>query len=296
MLSFRRLDIEDKLTVQKYTLRSKRRNCDLTFANLYSWRFLYLTEIAEYGGFLLFRFYVDGELSYMLPVGEGDIKPVMEELMSDARMKGVPFVMYGVCKENCDELESLFPGKFVFTSDRDYSDYLYLHSDLSTLVGKKFQPKRNHVNKFRNTYPGYEFKPLTRELIPECIKLELLWCRANNCSEDEALQNERESMNAALRCFEELDIIGGVLAVDGKIVGFTYGAPVNNETFDTCVEKADTDYEGAYAMINHEFAKIIPEQYIYINREEDLGLEGLRKAKLSYQPYLLLEKYKLELK
>ena len=296
MLSFRRLDIEDKQTVQKYTLRSKRRNCDLTFANLYSWRFLYLTEIAEFGGFLLFRFYVDGELSYMLPVGEGDIKLVMEELMSDARMKGIPFVMYGVCKENCEELESLFPGKFVFTSDRDYSDYLYLRSDLSTLSGKKFQPKRNHINKFRNNYPGYEFKPLIRELIPECIKLESLWCRANNCSEDEALQNERKSMNAALRCFEELDIMGGVLTVDGKIVAFTYGAPVNNETFDTCVEKADTDYEGAYAMINHEFAKIIPEQYIYINREEDLGLEGLRKAKLSYQPHLLLEKYKLELK
>ena len=296
MLSFRRLDIEDKQTVQKYTLRSKRRNCDLTFANLYSWRFLYLTEIAEFGGFLLFRFYVDGELSYMLPVGEGDIKPVMEELMSDARMKGIPFVMYGVCKENCDELESLFPDKFVFTSDRDYSDYLYLRSDLSTLSGKKFQPKRNHINKFRNNYPGYKFKPLTRELILECIKLESLWCRANNCSEDEALQNERKSMNAALRCFGELDIMGGVLTVDGKIVAFTYGAPVNNETFDTCVEKADTDYEGAYAMINNEFAKIIPEQYIYINREEDLGLEGLRKAKLSYQPHLLLEKYKLELK
>lgn len=296
MLSFRRLDIEDKQTVQKYTLRSKRRNCDLTFANLYSWRFLYLTEIAEFGGFLLFRFYVDGELSYMLPVGEGDIKLVMEELMSDARMKGIPFVMYGVCKENCEELESLFPGKFVFTSDRDYSDYLYLRSDLSTLSGKKFQPKRNHINKFRNNYPGYEFKPLIRELIPECIKLESLWCRANNCSEDGALQNERKSMNAALRCFEELDIMGGVLTVDGKIVAFTYGAPVNNETFDTCVEKADTDYEGAYAMINNEFAKIIPEQYIYINREEDLGLEGLRKAKLSYQPHLLLEKYKLELK
>lgn len=237
MLSFRRLDIEDKLTVQKFTLRSKRRNCDLTFANLYSWRFLYLTEIAEYGGFLLFRFYVDGELSYMLPVGEGDIKPVMEELMSDARMKGIPFVMYGVCKENCEELESLFPGKFVFTSDRDYSDYLYLRSDLSTLSGKKFQPKRNHINKFRNNYLGYEFKPLTRELIPECIKLESLWCRANNCSEDEALQNERKSMNAALRSFEELDIMGGVLTVEGKIVAFTYGAPVNNETFDTCVEK-----------------------------------------------------------
>ena len=171
-MDFRRLDIEDKQTVQRYTLKSKRRNCDLTFANLYSWRFLYLTEIAESGGFLSFRFYVDGELSYMLPVGEGDISPVIEELMADARVKGVPFVMYGVCKESCDELESLFPGIFKFTADRDYSDYLYLRSDLSSLVGKKFQPKRNHINKFRNNYPGFEFRPLTRDLIPECIKLE----------------------------------------------------------------------------------------------------------------------------
>ena len=295
-MEFRRLDIEDKQTVQRYTLHGGYRNCDFAFANLYGWRFLYQTEIAEYGGFLLLRFYVGGELSYMFPLGEGDIRPVMEELMSDARTKGLPFAMYGLCKEKCYELESLFPGKFAFTSRHDYSDYLYLRSDLSTLTGKKFQSKRNHVNKFRRSYPGYEFKPLSRSLVPECIELETLWCRAKNCGEDRALQNERKCMNAALSRFEELDISGGVLTVDGRIVGFTYGAPVNHDTFDTCVEKADTDYDGAYAMINHEFAKTIPEQYVYINREEDLGLEGLRKAKLSYQPHILLEKYRLELK
>ena len=96
-MNFRRLDIEDKLTVQKYTLKSKRRNCDLTFANLYSWRFLYLTEIAEFGGYLLVRFYADGELAYMFPVGGGDIRPVMEVLIADYRMKSKPFVGDGVC-------------------------------------------------------------------------------------------------------------------------------------------------------------------------------------------------------
>lgn len=103
-------------------------------------------------------------------------------------------------------------------------------------------------------------------------------------------------MTAALQHMEQLDIQGGVLYVDGKIVAFTFGAPINHETFDTCVEKANTEIEGAYAMINYEFANHIPEQYIYINREEDLGLEGLRRAKLSYHPEVLLEKYVAELK
>ena len=120
--------------------------------------------------------------------------------------------------------------------------------------------------------------------------------KANDCAENQALQDERRFMTAALQHMDQLDIQGGVLYVGGKIVAFTFGAPINQETFDTCVEKADTDIEGAYAMINYEFANHIPEQYVYINREEDLGLEGLRRAKLSYHPEILLEKYVAELK
>ena len=103
-------------------------------------------------------------------------------------------------------------------------------------------------------------------------------------------------MQAALQHMDELGLTGGVLHVNGEIVAFTYGAPINGTTFDTCVEKADTNFDGAYAMINYEFANRIPEQYTYINREEDLGLEGLRKAKLSYQPEVILEKYTATLK
>ena len=175
------------------------------------------------------------------------------------------------------ELEKAFPDRFNFVSDRDYADYIYLRSDLSTLKGKKFQSKRNHLNKFRSNYPNYTYKPLTSDLIPACLELET-------------------SMTAALQHLEQLDVIGGVLYVEDEIVAFTFGAPINQTTFDTCVEKANTAVEGAYAMINYEFANHIPSQYIYINREEDLGLEGLRKAKLSYQPEVILEKYMAELK
>ena len=265
MITFRPIELEDKVRVQRYTLDSTRRNCDLSFVNLYSWRFLYLTQLAEKDGFLLFRFYVDNELAYLMPVGQGDIKAIVGELMADADRQGAPFRLLGVCADMCDELEQAFPGRFTFTSDRDYSDYIYLRSDLATLHGKKFQAKRNHINRFRSLYPDYEYRPLTPELIPECLRLESQWCKANDCAENEALQNERRSMTAALQAMEHLDVTGGVLHVGGKIVAFTFGAPINHETFDTCVEKADTEIEGAYTMINYEFANRIPEQYIYIN-------------------------------
>ena len=248
-------------------------------------------------GFLLFRFYVDGQLAYMMPVGEGsDIRPVIEVLMEDAKSQGAPFRLLGVCVNMRAELENAFPDRFNFVSDRDYADYIYLRSDLSTLKGKKFQPKRNHLNKFRSNYPNYTYKPLTSDLTPACLELETQWCRANNCAENQALESERRSMTAALQHLEQLDVIGGVLYVEDEIVAFTFGTPINQTTFDTCVEKANTAVEGAYAMINYEFANHIPSQYIYINREEDLGLEGLRKAKLSYQPEVILEKYMAELK
>lgn len=295
MIPFKPIELEDKATVQRYTLKSKRRNCDLSFSNLYSWRFLYRTEIAELNGFLLFRFYADDELAYMMPVGEGDIHKVIEALMEDARNKGARFRLLGVCSSMRAELETAFPERFTFTADRDYFDYVYLRSDLATLRGKKFQAKRNHINRFKASYSDYEYKELTPELVPECLRLESEWCKANDCAENEALIAERRSMTDALKHIGELDLQGGVLHVGGKIVAFTFGAPINNETFDTCVEKANTDIEGAYAMINYEFAGHIPEQYIYINREEDLGLEGLRKAKLSYCPETLLEKYIVEL-
>lgn len=296
MITFHPLELEDKATVQKYTLHSQRRNCDLSFSNLFSWRFLYRTQIAELNGFLLIRFYVDDQPAYMMPVGEGNLHTAIEELIADAQRNQHPFRMLGVCLNMCAELEAAFPKQFTFTSDRDYADYIYLRSDLATLKGKKYQSKRNHINKFRNLYPNHEYKPLTPALIKECLHLEAQWCKANNCAENKALEEERHSMTTALKYMEELELQGGVLYVNGELAAFTFGAPINHQTFDICVEKANTQIEGAYTVINFEFAKHLPEQYVYINREEDLGLEGLRKAKLSYYPDTLLEKYIVELK
>ena len=161
---------------------------------------------------------------------------------------------------------------------------------MATLAGKKLQAKRNHVNKFKRTY-NYEYRPITSGHIQECLELEAEWCKANNCDQREGTGNERQALVYALHHFEELGLTGGILYVEEHIAAFTFGMPINRDTFGIHVEKADTRIDGAYAMINYEFANHIPEQYTYLNREEDLGIEGLRKAKLSYQPALILEKY-----
>ena len=291
MISFKEITLEDKTIIEKYTLESQRRNCDLSFANICSWNFLYQTKYAIVNDFLVFRFYLGEQLAYMMPIGKGDMKSVIELLVEDADAIGAKFYMVGVCTENKDELQIELPNYLSFSMERDYADYVYLRTDLATLKGKKYQSKRNHINKFKAQYPDYEYKELTPQLVSECLKLEEEWCRANNCEEQTALAAERKSMTFALNNMEALGITGGVLHVGGKIVAFTYGCIISNDTWDVCVEKADTTVEGSYTMINFEYANHIDPSFIYINREEDLGLDGLRKAKLSYHPIILLEKW-----
>ena len=254
MIQFKDIELEDKELITSFTLNSPRQNCDLSFSNLCSWRFLYNTKFAVMDGFLLLKFWAEGELVYMMPIGNGDLNKVLNALIEDANREGEPFCLLGIC------------------------------------AGKKFQAKRNHVNKFRKTY-NYKYTPITADRIQECLDLEAEWCKANNCDQHEGTGNERRALIYALHNFDALGLTGGILHVEDKIAAFTFGMPINQNTFGVHVEKADTNIDGAYAMINYEFANHIPEQYIYINREEDLGIEGLRKAKLSYQPAIILEKY-----
>ena len=289
MISFKDIELQDKELITSYTQNSPRRNCDLSFSNLCSWRFLYNTKFAIMDGFLLLKFWANDELVYMMPIGNGDLTKVLDALVEDAHREGEPFCLLGICSGMCSELEAFMPGKFQFTADRDYADYLYLRT-ASPRLPERIPVKRNHVNKFKRTY-NYEYTPITPDRIQECLDLEAEWCKANNCDQHEGTGNERRALVYALHNFEELGLTGGILHVDGKIAAFTFGMPINQDTFGVHVEKADTSIDGAYAMINYEFANHIPEQYVYLNREEDLGIEGLRKAKLSYQPAIILEKY-----
>lgn len=291
MIEFKDITVEDKDTITSFTMNSCRRNCDLSFSNLCSWRFMYNTKFAVIDNFLVFKFWLHGRVSYMMPVGQGDPeKELIEKLIEDSLLEGEPLRLMGVCQGMKKRLNDILPGKFEFTTNRDYSDYIYLRSDLATLTGKKFQSKRNHINRFKKEYT-YKYVPITPDRVQECLYLEAEWCKANDCDKQDGTGNERQAIVFALEHFEELGLSGGILYANDKIVAFTFGMPINKETFGVHVEKADTTVDGAYAMINFEFANHIPETFTYINREEDLGIEGLRKAKLSYQPETILEKF-----
>ena len=290
IIPFRPVTAADADLLRSFTMESKCMNCDMNVANLCSWQFLYHTEYAVVEGFLVLRFVLDGHVTYMKPIGKGDLRAVLELLMADARSLGDTLRVACVCPCAQALMDESMPGTFTYTINRDKSDYLYLREKLVTLSGKKLQPKRNHISKFKRTYPNYEYRPLTPDLVPDCIRLGEEWCRTTDSCMQHAMQAEQQMIAYALQHIEELHLVGGTLFVEGKMVAFTFVARINSEAFDVCVEKADTAYEGAYAMINNEFVSRLPEEIVYINREEDLGLEGLRKAKLSYYPDLILDK------
>lgn len=291
-IPFKPIRLEDKKTITSLTWPSDYRNCDFSFANMCSWRFLYDSEFAVVDGFLLIRFLIEDKsrIAYMMPVGTGDLRHAISLIEEDSLKHGHPLCMLGITPDAKEQLEAAFPEGFFYIPERDYYDYIYLREDLTFLRGKKYQAKRNHINNFKKLYT-YEYLPITPEIVPECLKLECKWYKANNTeNEEEELNDERRSLTYALHHFGDLDLIGGAIRVNGEIVAFSFGAPINHNTFGVHVEKADVSYEGAYTVINQEFAAHLPEQYIYVNREEDLGIPGLRQAKLSYQPAILLEK------
>ncbi|MCK9160603.1 MAG: phosphatidylglycerol lysyltransferase domain-containing protein [Parabacteroides sp.] len=291
MIEFKDLTIKDKDIITGFTMNSNRINCDLSFSNLCSWRFKYDTKFAVVDDFLLLKFWVQGQLAYITPVGKGKLRNIMKVLTDDAKMEKQPFCMLGICSDMRNELQEAMSNNLVFSKARNYADYIYLHTNLATLKGKKLQSKRNFINRFRRNHPDYQYEPITPEHIEECIALEVEWCKVNHCDEREGVGNERRALVYALQHFKELGLTGSMIRIDGKIIAFTFGMPINQTTFGVHVEKADTEIEGSYAIINYEFVNHIPEKYIYINREEDLGIEGLRKAKLSYQPEIILDKY-----
>lgn len=292
MTEFKPITIQDKELITSYILPANEQDCDLSFANLCSWQFMTESSYAMIHNQLVIRFTnPDGGYEYFLPFGDGSMLPVIDELEEYARATGEPLCLRGVVPEMREKLEQYIPTLFEYTGDRDYYDYIYNRQDLAELKGKHYQPKRNHVNKFRKEY-AFTYEPLTDAVIPECLQFEAEWCMKHGYIENENIRNERRALTFAFRHFDELDLCGAVIRIGGKIVAFTFGAPINHNTFGVHYEKADISIDGVYSAINQHFAASLPEQYIYLNREEDLGIPGLRQAKLSYHPVKLLEKTK----
>lgn len=267
-------------------------NCDLNFMNISSWQFRYHTEVAQWRTHLVFRFLADGHVAYMSAFDKTDVQSLLSVLLEESERDGHPFLLMGVCESTLPLFEAAMPGFFVYEYDRDYCDYIYRRENLCNLSGKKLQPKRNFINRFRTRNPDYVYRPLEPADFEACLLLDKEWMNSGKeADEEEDTHAERRSIKYVFANWKELQGTGGVVYVNDKLVAYTYGAPISDTVFDVCVEKADTSVEGAYATINHEFVCHLPEQYEFINREEDLGIEGLRKSKLSYQPEIVLKKY-----
>ncbi len=292
MIEFRPVRLEDRATIERFTMSSDITNCDLSFANMFCWQEVYHSAWAIVDGFLVIRFHIDGgdRLGYMQPVGEGDCARIIPALRDDAHAHGQRLRIIGLTDRGREMIRQMHIGLFAFESDRALEDYVYAADDLRNLPGRRYQPKRNHINRFMAEYPDYRYEELTPDRFDECMQLEREW-RRNHEGHTSELCAEQRAMQRAFAHFAELGMTGGCIYVGEHMVAFTYGSAVNDHTFDTHVEKADTDYDGAFTVINCLFARHLPERFTLINREEDLGIEGLRRAKLSYHPAVIQHKF-----
>lgn len=290
-LEFHPLTISDQEAVRSVTLAAGRRNCSFTFANLVGWQFRFNTEVCVCHDVVLLRFDLNGHRAYMLCMkGSPDVR-LIELLCADAASCQSDLLLMGLEDTVASRLLELFPDKASVEPRRNQYDYIYLRQELAEVKGKKLKAKRNHINKFLADHPDYVYKELSEDCFEECLRLTKRWGNAV-CLEfpsyAESVKAEQTCMERVMSHWGDLHMVGGCVYAEGRMVAFSYGSAVTNDTFDVCVEKADRSVDGAFSIINQQFASHLPGQFVYVNREEDMGLEGLRKAKLSYHPHLLL--------
>ena len=318
-MTFHPLTLFDREAMQAVTLPSGRRNCNYTFANLVGWKFLFGTEVCVLKNAVVLRYTFEGQRAYMVCTSEELSLELIEALFDDSHGD---LTLIGLEDSQVEQLSNLkaplsspqlggSPDAKTYLPQlgevrrrlsvepvRDQYDYIYRRADLATLHGKHLDAKRNHIRRFRAEHPDFEYRPLTPELFDECRRLTEIWQGEKNKNENQN-QNENENRNDTIDSehrvmetifsnWDALGMTGSSIFVDGRMVAFTYGAAVTTDTLDVCVEKADRHVEGAFAIINQQFAEHLPEQYVYLNREEDMGILGLRQAKLSYHPEILL--------
>lgn len=234
-------------------------------------------------------------LSFSFPVGKGNPKKAIDTMMVYCREKQIEFRMHGITKEFEQQLRQMYGDIFEFEYDRDEAEYVYLTEKLIHLTGKKYHGKRNHINRFNENHE-WTYEPITDENALECIVMLMEWKIESDDKENIDKKHEITVAKDALLYYKELGLNGGLIRSEGKVIAFALGEKVNDDMFVVHFEKAFADIQGAYPIINQQFAKNVASNYLYLNREEDCGDEGLRKAKLSYRPEFMVEKAFVTLK
>lgn len=291
MIDFHPLDLSQKAEFERYLMHSGERGCEYSFTNLYLWG---RQMAAAYEGHLLFFSQFSRKSVYLFPVGAGDLKKVIDAIIADAKERGIPCRLTGLTHDDCASLEALYPGRFRYHFDRDSFDYIYAIDDLADLKGRKFQRKRNHLNRFRQDHPDHRLEPITDENLPQVEQMVAKWYAIRLQENPHGdYHMEQAAIRKALRHRKELGMEGLILIDGDQILAMTMGSRLSDEAFDIHFEKALDIADGAYAAINQGFAGYLREKHPelrWLNREDDMGLEGLRKAKMSYCPDHMIEK------
>ena len=309
MIEYKTIGFEDLDVIRGYLGWEDVQGCEWSGINLLTWN-QYGLEYAIVEGYLVLRFIYDGQYTHTMPLppvhegvecprlaeaGDGCLECVIRALRDECFAHHQPFSITNLNQRHIEFLERTFPGEFEFSEPlSERYDYICLRERILSLEGKEMRPKRQHLYQFPRFYPNHEYRPLEPSLFPECLQLLQQWTEnaeaLGHIQGSESKVMERESISNVFDHWQEFGAIGGALFVDGKMAAFTYGVPINGNTFDLCVEKADIAYKGIYTVVRHEFMQQIPEQYTYINLEEDMGLPGLRRAKSSYYPDYQIQK------
>ncbi len=294
MIDFNEIAIYDKPLFDGFLDTYKPVVSEMTFTNLYAWRRAYRFRYTIAGGLLcVISVPEHGAPFAMMPVGRID-KESFEEafaiLKQYFRQQGWKLIFKKIAHDEVPFFNAHIASEKAVVYDRDNSDYIYKTSDLINLKGKKYDGKRNHIRKFERQHE-YEYVPLESIYIDECAEIMEQWCKDKDCKCINGENCERDANLQILNNFNTLDCKGALVKVDGAFEAFTIGEMLNDNTAVIHIEKAKGSIDGLYTFINQQFAQNAWGSAEYINREQDLGIEGLRRAKLSYQPVNLIDKY-----
>lgn len=295
MLTFKKVELEHKGLIVPYYQEKNIPSAKYSFANTFVWRNIYNLEFCEHKNFLYFKTsYYKNKPTFMLPIGKGDLEKALSFLQDYCKAEQVSLRIYGIYEKDKESVIQIFGNNANLILQPDESDYIYKRENLEKLSGKKYHGKRNHIARFKDKEWHYE--AITEENIPACIKMHRQWISSNNiCLTDIPVLEETCASYQAFRYFHDLDLEGGILYQEDQIVGYTMGKPLTKDAFVVHFEKAFAEIQGAYPTINQEFVLHNMQEYDYVNREEDTGDEGLRKAKMSYHPAFLLDEYVLQM-
>jgi hypothetical protein len=291
MTEFKPIEIQDKPLFDEFLRKDPPRISELTFTNLFIWRHHYQPAWLEWNDCILIIFRPQKGPTYGLsPFGPGDKKSALDVLCKEIAKQTADVRIGRVGEEFVTN--HVDPAKYAVVNDRDNSDYVYLAKDLINLSGNKYHRKKNHLNQFIKNH-AFEYHPLNKELVRRVLGMQEAWCQIRECVVKPDLLAEDFAVHEALTYFEELGYQGGAILINSEVEAFALGEPLNADTAVIHIEKANPDILGLYAAINQLFCLNAWSKVTYINREQDMGVEGLRKAKESYYPHHMVNKYTL---